>query len=51
MAKEKKFPDKTKFYRKESALELTPLGIIEMAKILNSKERTYDFERYQSRRD
>lgn len=25
MAKEKKFPDKTKFYRKDSALELTPV--------------------------
>ena len=43
MAKEKKFPDKTKFYRKDSALELTPLGIIEMAKILNAKEKTYDW--------
>lgn len=43
MAKERKFPEKVKFYRKDSALELTPLGMIETAKILNAKERTYDW--------
>lgn len=43
MSKEKKFPEKVKFYRKDSAIELTPLGMIELARILNPKERTYDW--------
>ena len=45
MSKEKKFPNKVKFYRKDSALELTPLAMIELAKSLNQKEKTYDWDK------